>query len=207
MYVSIIVTSYNYELYIERCIRSCLDQDFDPAKFEVIVVDDHSDDHTVAVLDKFKRFPNFRLIVNDRNVGVAEASNIGVRAALGRYVVRVDADDYIGEYMVKFMSHYLDMNPDAFCLACDYFRVDDKQKLERVHAEQSPISCGIMYRKDDLVAMGLYNPDFRHREEEELRSRLKYQAHFLRIPFYRYRIHNTNKTKSPDYLLTKVPQY
>ena len=53
--------------------------------------------------------------------------------------------------------------------------------LERKYAEKDPFSCGIMYRRDLLLELGGYNPEMRHREEEELRYRLgdKYKIHHL----------------------------
>ena len=58
-----------------------------------------------------------------------------------------------------------------------------------------------MYRRDQFFQAGGYNDKMRHREEEELRKRLgqDYKIHHLKIPFYRYRMHNTNKTKEPEY--------
>ena len=58
-----------------------------------------------------------------------------------------------------------------------------------------------MYRRDLLVEMGAYDPNMRHKEEENLRKRLGdfYKIHHLRYPFYRYRMHNKNKTKEPEY--------
>ena len=59
-----------------------------------------------------------------------------------------------------------------------------------------------MYNKKKFVQHGLYNAKFRHREEEELRLRLgdKYKIYNLPFPFYRYRMHKSNKTKSVEYL-------
>jgi hypothetical protein len=73
-------------------------------------------------------------------------------------------------------------------------------KLERKYAEKEPISCGIMYRTDLISQLGLYNGMFRHREEEELRTRLAeyYKIQHLRIPLYRYRMHKSNKTKNKE---------
>ena len=104
MDISIIVTSYNYGSYIERCIRSCLDQNYPSDKFEVIVVDDKSTDQTLEIIEKFKANPNFRIIETPKNVGVAGASNVGVREAWGRYVIRVDADDFINSDTIAYMA-------------------------------------------------------------------------------------------------------
>ena len=73
--------------------------------------------------------------------------------------------------------------------------------LERKYAEKDNISCGIMYRRELLIELGSYNSGMRHKEEVELRKRLGefYKIHHLKIPFYRYRMHNNNKTKQPEY--------
>lgn len=206
MKVSIIITSYNYSCYIERCIRSCLGQNFPKDQFEVILVDDASTDNTLEIVQKFKQFSNFRLIVNPKNLGVAAAANIGIREALGQFVIRVDSDDFVNANMVLFLSTYLEANHDAFAVACDYILVDEHENIiERRYADQDPISCGIMYRRDLLVRLGLYDPEFRHLEEKELRLRLGdyYKIHYLHIPFYRYRMHKDNKTKK----LEEISQY
>lgn len=203
MKVSIIITSYNYGAYIERAIRSCLGQNYPAGNFEVIVVDDASTDGTAQQIERFTRLPNFHLIVNSENVGVAESSNIGIRSALGQFVVRVDADDYVSSNMILFLSEYLEANHDAFGVSCDYVLVDEhEQTIRRAYAEDEPVSCGIMYRRDLLVRCGLYDPNFRHLEEKELRTRLGdfYHIHHLRIPFYRYRKHGHNKTTDVDAL-------
>ena len=181
-----------------RAVRSCLAQKY--TNVEVIVVDDCSADNSLETLSTFK--DDINLIVNEKNVGVAESSNIGIRAARAQFVMRVDADDFINSDTCYIMRRYLVDNHDAFCVSCDYILVDDHENIiERKYAEKDNISCGIMYRRDLLLEMAGYNPNMRHREEEELRKRLGdyYSIHHLRIPFYRYRMHNHNKTKEPEY--------
>lgn len=201
MKASIIVTSYNYGRYLERCLRSCLAQNFPAGEYEVIVVDDASTDESAKILEKFTGIENLKVITNTENLGVAESANVGVRASRGQYFVRVDADDYINKDFLFFLTRYLAENHDAFCVSCDYFLVDEfGNKIDRKYAEKDPVSCGIMYRTDLISQLGLYNKEFRHREEEELRARLaKYYAiHHLRIPLYRYRMHTSNKTKNKE---------
>lgn len=203
MRASIIITSHNYADYIERCVRSCLSQNFPQDEYEVILVDDASEDRTLEIVNKFKAYPNFRIIASSVNVGVAESANIGIRDALGQYVVRVDADDYVNANFLLFLTTYLAENHDAFGVACDYVLTDERgEKVERKYADREPISCGIMYRKDLLTKEGLYDPGFRHLEERELAQRLgdDYRVHYLRIPLYRYRMHAANKTKLAEEL-------
>ena len=196
--VSIIITNYNYGKYLARCLRSCLSQK--NTNVEVIVVDDCSTDNSLEVLSAYK--DDIRLIINEENVGCAESANRAIRAAKSQFVIRVDADDFVNTNMCFMMSEYLQNNHDAFCVSCDYVLVDEYENvLERKSAEENNISCGIMYRRDLLLEMGGYNSKMRHREEEELRKRLGnyYNIHHLKIPFYRYRMHNNNKTKQPEY--------
>jgi glycosyltransferase involved in cell wall biosynthesis len=196
--VSIIVTNYNYSKYLARCVRSCLDQH--NVNCEVIVVDDCSVDNSMEVLEPFKE--EVKTIRNKKNMGVAVSSNLGIKVAKSQYVIRVDADDFINSETCYFMKSYLEANHDAFGVACDYVLIDNHEDvIERKYAEKDNISCGIMYRRDLLLDMGGYNPKMRHREEEELRKRLGdfYNIHYLKMPFYRYRMHNNNKTKNPEY--------
>lgn len=201
--VSVIVTNYNYGKYVQRCIRSVLNQN--NVNHEVIVVDDCSTDNSIEMLKVFNE--DIRIFSTKENSGVAAAANLGINNAKGRFVIRVDADDYVSGDMCHFMKTYLESNHDAFCVSCDYQLVDDHENtIERKYAEFNPVSCGIMYRRDLLIQFGGYDDSQRHREEEELRKRLGeyYKIHHLRIPFYRYRMHNSNKTKTKEYQECKV---
>ena len=201
--VSIIVTNYNYGRYLDRCLRSCLKQEH--VCHEVILVDDCSSDESDEVVKPFSN--DITYIKLEKNLGVAHSSNVGISKSRGRFFIRVDADDYVNEKMCYFLETYLKMNRDVFCVSCDYILVDVHEvKLERKYAREENISCGVMYRKDLFVELGGYNEDLRHREEEELRKRLGdyYRIEHLGIPFYRYRMHDCNKTLTKEYLETKV---
>jgi len=91
--ISVIVTNYNYGHYLGRCLRSLLSQSISRTHYEIIVVDDASTDSSRLIYDSFEN--EIKSIKNEKNVGLAQASNIGIRSALGRYFVRVDADDYV----------------------------------------------------------------------------------------------------------------
>lgn len=201
--VSIIVTNYNYGSYLQRCLRSVLNQK--NVNHEVIMVDDCSTDNSLEMVKIFE--PDVKVISTSQNSGVSGAANLGIKIARGQFIIRVDADDYVSSDMCYFMKTYLESNHDAFCVSCDYHLVDNHENIiERKYAEKEPVSCGIMYRKDLFLQSGGYNDAMRHREEEELRKRLGeyYRIHHLKIPFYRYRMHNSNKTKTPEYKECKV---
>lgn len=92
MFLSIIVTCYNYEKYVGEAIESVLPQLSDTV--ELIVVDDGSTDNSKSVIEAYLEEVNFRLISKD-NGGQASAFNAGFKAARGRWVIFLDADDLL----------------------------------------------------------------------------------------------------------------
>ena len=202
MKVSIIITSYNYGEFLERSIRSCLTQNWESKNFEVICIDDRSEDRSIDIMKKYSlRHENFRYHVNAENVGVAGSANAGIRLAEGRYFVRVDADDYVSRDFARLMCMALEDNSNDYLgVTCDYYLVTDtEEKIKRVQHQIEPISCAMMYRMDRFVNVhNVYDPSFRHREEEALRKQMGVDYKLLHLPLalYRYRMHDRNKTKN-----------
>ena len=197
--VSIIITAFNYERYIERAIRSCLDQSISAAEYEVIVVNDCSTDSTPKILENYK--DQVRLFHLEKNCGLAAARNFGIKKALGQYVVFLDADDYIQRDLLLIQRTFLAENNSLDAVSTDYFLVDERgNHLEHVNAEQRSIACGIMFRKDLLFDIGLYDETFKAREEEDLRIRFlkKHAIYNIILPLYRYRMHDANLTKNTE---------
>ena len=106
--VSVIVPAYNAEKYLERCLNSIAVQTMQD--FEVIVVDDGSQDMTAAIAKQFsvkdKRFK----LVQKQNGGVSSARNKGLGLACGSWICFVDADDYISnDYLPSDINQEVDM--------------------------------------------------------------------------------------------------
>lgn len=89
--VSVIVSAYNVQDYIESCMDSLLNQTY--PYFEIIVCDDGSTDHTAEILQKYKKDPRIRLLQNHRNRKQAVTRNRCIRVGRGEYVMIQDADD------------------------------------------------------------------------------------------------------------------
>lgn len=198
--VSVVICNFNNKPYLGRAVRSCLKQSLDPKRYEIIVVDDCSTDESRDVLVGFR--DKIVPILLEKNVGVAEASNVGIRNALGRYVIRVDSDDYISENTLLFMSELLNENPDIGFVYCDHNRVDKEERiLERVDLSTLDKifrhGAGIMFRKTYLEAIGLYDKEFRNAEDFDLLKRYikNFNGYHLRLPLYRYRQHESNMTR------------
>jgi glycosyltransferase involved in cell wall biosynthesis len=92
--VSVTVTTYNHERFVEQCLDSLAMQTFDD--FETVIVDDCSTDGTVERIEAWLDKTSFdaRLLVNDRNLGICASRNRGLRQCRGRYLSSISGDDY-----------------------------------------------------------------------------------------------------------------
>lgn len=193
--VSVIVPSYNSELYIGRCIRSLLKQSLSQEDFEIIVINDSSKDNTKNALLPF--VGDIVLIENKRNLGLPSSLNKGIKKARGQFIVRVDSDDYVHVDFLKILSLHLQLNHSIDAIASDYLLVNnDQDVIKEMNCLKDPIGCGIMFRLKHLIELGLYNAKFLRREDEELMNRfkIKYNISRVAIPLYRYRRHENNIT-------------
>ena len=92
--VSVIIPLYNGAAYIERSIRSVLNQTFQ--EFEIIVVDDGSKDGTARIAEAYSdKYPDSFKLVSKENGGHGSAINLAARIARGRYFRVVDSDDWV----------------------------------------------------------------------------------------------------------------
>ncbi len=197
--VSVIVAAYNQEKFIGRCLRSLLHQTIPHEDYEIIVVNDGSTDRTPYALELFH--DAIHPITNETNLGLPASINRGIMAAKSEYIVRVDSDDYVNLNFLNFLHFYLDQNRYADAVACDYFLVDDAEEiLERANCMDHPIACGIMFRKQQLIDIGMYDESFRCHEDRDLRIRFekKYSISRLELPLYRYRRHENNITNDVE---------
>ena len=193
--VSVIVPSYNAELYIGRCIHSLLKQSLSQEDFEIIVINDSSKDNTKNALLPF--VGDIVLIENKRNLGLPSSLNKGIKKARGQFIVRVDSDDYVHVDFLKILSLHLQLNHSIDAIASDYLLVNnDQDVIKEMNCLKDPIGCGIMFRLKHLIELGLYNTKFLRREDEELMNRfkIKYNISRVAIPLYRYRRHQNNIT-------------
>jgi spore coat polysaccharide biosynthesis protein SpsF (cytidylyltransferase family) len=92
--VTLYTCAYNAAKFIERCMGSVAKQKRF-REWEYIIIDDHSTDDTTRLVAKFcTLFPNARWIRNKTNLGLATSSNIALKEAKGKFIMRLDADDY-----------------------------------------------------------------------------------------------------------------
>jgi spore coat polysaccharide biosynthesis protein SpsF (cytidylyltransferase family) len=92
--LTVYTCAYNGEAYLEKALTSVAKQN-DFKKFEYILVDDGSQDKTCEIMAKFcLKHKNARWIRNEKNLGLASSSNVALKEAKGKYIIRLDSDDY-----------------------------------------------------------------------------------------------------------------
>ncbi len=196
--VAVIMAAHNEERFIERALRSCVGQTAPRDSFDVVVIDDGSSDATRRIAESFD---GVAVLSNETKLGLPAALNRGLKSAHARFVVRVDADDYVHQDFIRVLALYLELNSHMDAVACDYYTVDaHEQHLEHVNCSERPIGCGIMFRKDRLIELGLYDESFLMAEDLDLRLRFekRWKMHRVELPLYRYRLHGENMTADVD---------
>lgn len=195
--ISVIVTNYNYEKYLARCLRSLVEQTLPAHEYELIVVDDCSIDSSVRIAQAFST--KAKIITCLENGGLATASNIGFQAAQGRYVVRVDSDDFVHPEFLRFLLRYMELrSKECDAVSVNYIEVDDLGNFIRnVDATKLPIACGIAFKSEVMVRLGLYENGLRIGEDVAFMKKFTeagYIIENLNLPLYRYTKHSESLT-------------
>lgn len=121
MKLSIIVPVFNGEEYIKRCIDSFFsDNEVLNNLYEIIIVDDGSNDSTIDICYKLKReYPIIKIIRNEKS-GVSSARNIGINIAKGEYIAFCDADDFVVNGFIATIISLLNKYHDVDLLIYGY---------------------------------------------------------------------------------------
>jgi len=182
--ITIIVTSFNVEKYIAKCLLSLINQTIEDT--EVIVIDDGSSDNTVKIIKEIKKYNDrLTLIELKKNTigGAGAPSNIGIRNATGKYIGFADGDDWyepeMFEQMLKeaevtnadmVLCNYLLYNETNFSFSdpADKLRWIDLKKVNKNKilsvADKKKILSMIsvpwrkLYRRDFLIKNDIYFP-------------------------------------------------
>lgn len=124
-FFSIIVTSYNKQEYVKSCIESVLGQTF--KDFELIFVDDLSDDESVKIAENFAD-NRLKVYKNNTNLGVSYSRNFGLQNSCGKYILFVDVDDRLEPQILENAYKSLSKNPSQMLVFPYSFYYRDTKK-------------------------------------------------------------------------------
>lgn len=197
--VSVVIPCFNQAAFLTEAVESVLAQTF--SDWEVVIVDDGSPDETADVATRLiEGSPGQRIrMIRQANVGLAGARNAGIAAALGRYILPLDADDLLGPSMLRRMVDLLESDRTISIVYSDY---------ELFGARSGPVQTGSwstdsmceanqfaycsLYRRDVWEAVGGYNPNMVTGYEDWDfwigAVRRGFGARRIREPLFRYRV-------------------
>lgn len=99
--ISVIVPVYNVENYLDRCIKSILEQSY--TKFELLLIDDGSTDNSLNICGKYQQLDTRIRLFHKENAGPSDARNYGLDHMKGRYVTFIDSDDFVGSDYLRIL--------------------------------------------------------------------------------------------------------
>lgn len=205
--LSVILPAYNAEAYLEPAVQSVIQQSFED--FELIIIDDGSKDRTPKILEAIDDH-RVRVIRHECNVGLIAGLNEGIKAARGKYIARMDADDICEQSRFHRQIDFLEAHPEIGVLGTA-ISVIDEQGLPRGTFVMPvtptdvqwaiPILCplahpSVMMRTDLVRRVGGYSAAAVHAEDYDLWYRLSSLTQLANLsdPLLRLRKHSASVT-------------
>jgi CMP-N-acetylneuraminic acid synthetase len=209
--VTVYITNYNYGHFIKQAINSVLQQTYSP--IEILIIDDGSTDNSKEVINLYESLENITVIYQ-QNKGLNITNNIALRVSKGKYIVRLDADDYFTNDAIELMVEKLEQDENLGLVFPDYFYVDANGKIIGEHTrhdfdsevslfDQAAHGACTMIRSKFLRNLGGYNENFSCQDGYELW--VKFISHYkvtnVSKPLFYYRQHGKNLTTNEKRLL------
>lgn len=208
--VTVYITNHNYGRFIEQAIQSVLNQTL--RDFDLIIIDDGSTDNSREIIERYADHEKV-ITIFQQNRGLNVTNNIALRAARGRYIMRLDADDYLDENALMVLAGVLDRNPDVGLVFPDYFLVDEdgailevmrRHDFEEVTLLDQPAhgACTLI-RRECLLELGGYDEAFRSQDGYDLWIRFiqRYRVQNVNLPLFYYRQHPQSLTRHEEHIL------
>lgn len=203
--ITVYITNHNYGNYIDQSIRSVLNQTL--KNFELIIIDDGSNDNSKKIIKKYKNKKNIKIILQ-KNKGLIVSNNLALRLAKGKYIMRLDSDDWLDPHAIEIMSNILEQNKKIGLVFPDYFEVDKNGKilkLVRRHnfkkvklLDQPAHGACTMIRKENLIDIGGYDEEFNCQDGYYLWLQFikKYLVRNINLPLFYYRQHQGSLSRN-----------
>ena len=120
--VTVYITNYNYERYLQKAIKSVLDQTYH--NIEILIFDDGSTDNSIKILRQYEVNEKIKLYIN-QNIGLNKTIIKAFEYATGEYVIRLDADDWFSKEIIEKLVCEIEKNPEFALVFPDYYEVDE----------------------------------------------------------------------------------
>ena len=203
--ISVLMCVFNGQEYLADAVQSVLDQTF--GDFEFLIVNDGSTDGSAAILSSFRDL-RIRVIENSHNLGLIRSLNIGLDAARGEFIARMDADDSCTPDRLEKQIAFFDSHPDIGVCGSSLSIIgnDEIYRYPQTHEEiklalleYNPMAHPSIMMRNSLLRRELlrFDPDFPDAEDYELWTRAVFATRFANLPetLLRYRKHEGQVTQ------------
>tara|TARA_X000000950_G_scaffold166898_1_gene203786 strand:- start:17303 stop:18682 length:1380 start_codon:yes stop_codon:yes gene_type:complete len=212
--VTIYIPSRNYGRYLEQSIQSIIDQIY--INWELFIIDEGSNDNTEKVSKKFQdKYPSKIIFIKNKTPkGLQKVANEVLKKANGKYMIRLDADDWLNEIALFIMVEKLENNSKAGIAYGNYFYTDisgtiigveTRPKLgdEDMLGQIPPHGACTMFETESLRKAGGYSERVDAQDGWDLWYKLykKIGAISIDIPLFYYRQHDNSLSKDNSRLL------
>jgi len=212
--VTVYIPSRNYGRFLQESIDSVLSQTM--GDWELFIFDEASEDETVLIgRATAERHPGrVTFIQHERPMGLRECANEALDRATGRYIIRLDADDYFDENALLIMSRYLDEHPEIGLVYPNWIYISEfgdvlgVERRKKVQEEAEVLDLPAhgactMIRKRVLKAVGGYDTSFDSQDGHELwlKALHRFKVGNVRTPLFYYRQHAGSMSSDSDGLL------
>ena len=146
---TVVIPNYNGIKYIEACLKSLFDAMDNEYQFEIVVVDNGSDDGSLEVVRE--KFPKVRLVELGENTGFAYAVNRGIEESSTEYVLLLNNDIVVDDCMVQFLEEALDDEPNAFSINSLMISMANNELVDGAGDYYCALGWAFAYWKDKPV--------------------------------------------------------
>lgn len=171
--VSVVIPLYNAEKYIEKTLRSILNQTY--SNFEIVIVDDASTDSSIDIVKNICD-SRIRLYCNEDNEGIAYTRNRAISLSKGEYIALMDDDDIAPEYRLKDEVDVLNKNPDLDIVAGNTYSIDENDQIigmfKPVYHNSELLKYDMMFCNQFGNGSALIRKDFIVQNEIEYRDNM-----------------------------------
>ena len=217
--------------FLSQSIKSILGQTFE--KFEFIIIADGSDANTKNILYEYAKLDKRIILIEQDNLGLTKSLNKGIKLAKSKYIARQDFDDI--SHSERLAKQYKLMNSNKDYVVCGTFckKIDINNKVigkiknssyfsyhkKKIQYYNTLIHPSVMFRKQEIISIGLYNESFTCSQDYDLWSRVIKKNNITNLNEYllNLRLHSNSISSKNNYtqrvysfyiiLKYKFPQY
>lgn len=204
-FVSVIMPAFNAAKYIRSAIQSILDQTY--PHFELIIIDDASDDQTYTIAREFLKDARVKLFSNTTNEGIVYSRNRGIALSKGKYIAIFDSDDISLPKRLEQQVRYMQLHRELGAVGSFYHVIDGEGKKQAsIKVPSNPIDnatfllfnvsfChSTLMMRADIAKYYEYKQGFDIIEDYEIAYRISRDFPIGNLPEYTvlYRVHGSN---------------